>query len=84
MRQFTTKQITLTEEQRRKLLKESNTHYRKFDVRLVQAYYNGNPLDSFIVQYKVFIAPMTMPEFENLSWSMPKAQIEKIIGKFNA
>ena len=79
MSNFTTKQIMLNKEQKKKLIEHSNTYWKKYDVRLVQVYHKGTPVDSFIVQYKVFVDTQ-QPEFEGFSWSAPKSTMEKIIG----
>lgn len=79
MGNFTTRQIQLTQEQKKKLIEHSNTYWKKYDVRLVQVYYKEIPVDSFIVQYKVFV-DTEQPEFEGFSWSAPKSTMEKIIG----
>lgn len=81
MGKFTTEQILLTQEQKRKLIESSNTYHRKYDARLVQMHLDGKPIDSFIVQYKVSIdAPE--PVFDKFSWGATRNEIERIIGKF--
>ncbi len=82
MAKFSTKEILLSAEQKKQLIDYSNTYWKKYDVRLVQVYYENNPIDSFIVQYKTFI-DTNRPEFENFSWSCPRKKMEKIIGPFS-
>lgn len=84
---WSVKEIPLTDEQRKALINESNTNMRKFDARLEQIIFCGEPLDSFALHYKIFTnwvgSASGEPEWDpNPAWYGTRESFEKIIGKF--
>lgn len=77
---ITTKVIPITKEQEGALVRYSKTYWHKYGARLLQYFCNGKPVDAFVVQYKVFIAPCANePQFE-WAWFGNQKTIEKVVG----
>lgn len=48
---FEYKEIKLTEAQRNALIANSGTYYRKYDAKVAQVYFRGEPQDAYAIYY---------------------------------
>ena len=76
---LTTKNVRLTTAQKTNLLKDSNTYWRKYDVRLSRVFCDERPVDCFIVFHKIFISGCSEPQF-SFAYTMNEKRAKELLG----